>query len=96
MRFVPYTDLESIPNVIVDGARAGSTVLTLSHWPKSGTPPELRADTSTGIVFNYLDTPSSHVDVDVVSNNHFDEDGLVGMMILLDPVVADKIGRAHV
>ena len=36
------------------GAALPDTVLTLSHWPKSGTPRALKADTSTGIVFNYL------------------------------------------
>ena len=42
----------------------------------------LRADTSAEIVFNYLETPSLHVDVDAVSNNHFDEDGLIGIFTL--------------
>src|SRR5262249_46393667 len=46
MRFVPYPSA-AIPNIIVDGAANSHTVLTLSHWPKSGSPTELRADTST-------------------------------------------------
>ena len=37
------------------------------------------ADTSTANVFNYLDRPDLHVPAEVVSNNHFDEDGLVGI-----------------
>lgn len=90
MKFVAFTELASTPNVIVDGAAAASTVLALSHWPRSGTPEALRADTSTEIVFNYLGTPRFHVDVDVVSNNHFDEDGLVGIFALVDPVAADR------
>ena len=44
MRFLPYSQIDAVPNVIVDGAPARHTVLTLSHWPKSGTPPELKAD----------------------------------------------------
>jgi len=84
MRFVPYNQTRTEPNVIVDGAGNDSTVLTLSHWPKSGTPVELKADTSAAIVFKYLDSPAFHADVDAVSNNHFDEDGLIGIFALLD------------
>ena len=90
MRFLPYDQTNSVPNVIVDGARNENTVLTLSHWPKSGTPAELRGDTSTAIVFNYLDRPQFRVDADVVSNNHFDEDGLVGIFALLEPAMAER------
>lgn len=85
MRFVPYAEAASVPNVIVDGKGAGKTVLTLSHWPKSGTPAALRGDTSTAIVFNYLDKPPKDKKAEAVSNNHFDEDGLVGIFALLDP-----------
>ena len=90
MRFLPYTEVGSQPNVIVDGAPTESTVLTLSHWPKSGTPPELKGDTSTASVFKYLDSPRLHVRAEVVSNNHFDEDGLVGMFALLQPRLANE------
>ena len=84
MRFLPYPGA-TIPNIIVDGARNSHTVLTLSHWPKSGSPTELKGDTSTAIVFNYLDAPDCHVEVEAVSNNHFDEDGLIGILALLQP-----------
>jgi hypothetical protein len=50
----------------------------------------LRADTSAEIVFKYLDAPDSHVNVDAVSNNHFDEDGLVGLFALMQPALADR------
>src|SRR5262245_61496807 len=88
MQFVPYTNVEAVPNVIVDGAATRNTVLTLSHWPKSGTPADLRADTSAAIVFNYLDSPRFHVGASAVSNNHFDEDGLVGIFAMLNPALA--------
>jgi len=90
MRFLPYDDTSSVPNVIVDGARNEATLLTLSHWPKSGTVAELKGDTSTAIVFNYLDRPQFHVEASVVSNNHFDEDGLAGIFALLEPGMADR------
>ena len=90
MRYLPYARAKTVPNVIVDGARNDGTVLTLSHWPKSGSPGELKGDTSTVIVFNYLDSPRFHVDVDVASNDHFDEDGLVGLFAMLNPDLAQR------
>lgn len=90
MDFVPYEELGSRPNIIVDGAASPSTVLTLSHWPKSGTPAALKRDTSAEIVFAYLDSPALYVEAEAVSNNHFDEDGLVGVYTLLDPAKAEK------
>jgi hypothetical protein len=88
VQFIPYAQAAAIPNIVVDGAAASATILTLSHWPKSGTPIELRADTSAEIVFNYLDMPRVHVDVDAVTNNHFDEDGLIGIFALTQPALA--------
>jgi hypothetical protein len=85
MRYKPYEEAAREPNIIVDGAATQNTVLTLSHWPRSGTPPALLADTSAAIAFKYLETPAYHVKADVVSNNHFDEDGLFGMYALLNP-----------
>jgi hypothetical protein len=90
VRFVPFDRLDSSPNIIVDGAAGPGTVLTLSHWPKSGTPTNLKRDTSAEIVFAYLDSPGSHVKADFVSNNHFDEDGLVGIFALVEPAVSEE------
>jgi len=87
---VPFDRLDSSPNIIVDGAAGLGTVLTLSHWPKSGTPANLKRDTSAEIVFAYLDSPDLHVPADVVSNNHFDEDGLVGIFALVEPAMAEN------
>jgi Family of unknown function (DUF6687) len=84
-RFVPYEELGSTPNIVVDGSGNAQTSITLSHWPKSGTPRALKADTSAEIVFNYLDAPAFHVAAEAVSNNHFDEDGLIGVFALLQP-----------
>jgi Family of unknown function (DUF6687) len=85
VRFVPYPDLDGIPTVVVDGARHADTLLTLSHWPHSGTPPALKDDLSAQIAFRYLDSPEWRVDAEVVSNNHFDEDGLASVYALVDP-----------
>lgn len=89
MRFVPYPELGDTPNIVVDGSGTDSTVLTLSHWPGSSVPDALAADLSAEIVVNYLDHPELHVAVDAVSNNHFDEDGLMGVTALVDAELAD-------
>jgi hypothetical protein len=88
MRFLPPSALVDVPHVVVDGARSPATLLVLSHWPKSGTPPALAADTSVEIVFRYLAAKEHHVDADFATNDHFDEDGLVGVWILLHPTKA--------
>jgi hypothetical protein len=88
--YVPYHLLDDRPNVIVDGAAHANTVLTLSHWPASGSPPDLAADLSAQIVFNYLDRPERRVGAVAVSNNHFDEDGLVAMFAALEPDAAQQ------
>jgi hypothetical protein len=88
MQYVPYNELGERPNIIVDGAANPHTVLTLSHWPHSNTPDSLKDDSSTQIVFHYLDHPDAWVYADAVSNNHFDEDGLVGIYALLHPNAA--------
>jgi hypothetical protein len=89
MRFVPYNQA-TVPNIVVDGSPNEHTVLTLSHWPRSGTPAKLKADTSAEIAYNYLHSPEFHVACDVVTNNHFDQDGLVGVFILIDPATAER------
>ena len=88
LRFVPYHELGDRPNVVVDGAAAPSTVLTLSHWPGSPTPPELLDDLSAQIAFHALAEPERFAGVDLVSNNHFDQDGLVSAFALVDPDAA--------
>jgi hypothetical protein len=94
VKYRPYSKLSGVPNVIVDGAAQEDTVLTLSHWPSSGSPPEFRADTSAEIVLNYLDTPGAKKQyapkARAVSNNHFDEDGLCSVWAMLHPKLALK------
>jgi len=87
-RYVPYPEVGTQANIIVDGAPLDSTVLTLSHWPNNRTDSSLRRDTSTATVFAYLDAPELHQDVPIVSNHHFDEDGLFSMFGVVDPAAA--------
>ena len=87
-RYCPYSQLGDQPNIIVDGKEQKATVLTLSHWPWNSTPPDLLRDTSTDIAFAYLDSPGHHVNIPLVSNSHYDEDGLLSMYTLVDPANA--------
>jgi hypothetical protein len=92
MRYVPWgEELERLPNVIVDGRGNEASVLVLSHWPRNETPPELKADTSTEIVLNYLRSPKRdeyRKNAEAVSNNHFDVDGLISVWAILNPEAA--------
>jgi hypothetical protein len=88
MRYVPYPDLDGAPNLIVDGAATGGTTITLSHWPHAVCPPGLEADLSAQMAFAFLDR--GDIGPDLVSNNHFDQDGLVGVFAMVDPEAAHE------
>lgn len=85
LRYRRYDELDSVPNVIVDGAAGPSTVLTLSHWPGAPYLPGLSDDLSAQMAFAYLGAPERHAPAEVVSNNHFDQDGLVSVFALCYP-----------
>ena len=79
MRFEFYTDaLENTPKLSVDGTVPNS--IHLSHWEGNETPVELKADTSTEIALNLVASPnrdSITQGIDLVTNNHFDCDGVL-------------------
>lgn len=83
--YLPYFELSGVPNVIADGHPRRSTVLTLSHWPDSTTPPELQRDLSAQIALAYLGSPNHQVEAQAVSNNHFDIDGFMAVWALSHP-----------
>lgn len=88
MRFVAEHAIAGIPNVVVDGSPNADTVLTLSHWPGSPTPPSLRDDLSAQIAFHALAQPALFDGIEAVTNNHFDQDGTAAMFALLQPAEA--------
>jgi hypothetical protein len=89
LRYLPYDETTDVPNVVVDGSPNRSTVLTLTHWPGIPSPPDVEADLSAQMAFRYLDRGGDlHGDAEVVTNNHFDQDGLVGIFALVDPETA--------
>lgn len=89
LRFLPEAEAAEVPNVVVDGAPNPNTVLSLTHWPGFPAPDGLAADLSAQMVFRYLDEGAGrHHPARVVTNNHFDQDGLVSVFALVDPETA--------
>ena len=114
--YVPVEELKGRPHVLVDGAARPGSVLTLSHWPQSPTPPALARDLSAQIVFAFLHATRGEVApgdgapgrggrgrsggvgirsaiaavsrAEAVTNDHFDEDGVVSVFSMAEPDVA--------
>lgn len=85
-RFVPYHEVRRRPHIVVDGPFGEGAVLGLSHWPDGHVPDDLAADTSAEIVAHYLDAAPDGPAIGIVTNNHFDEDGLLAAWLLLERV----------
>ncbi|HSK64750.1 MAG TPA: DUF6687 family protein [Pyrinomonadaceae bacterium] len=85
MRFEFYTDaLENTPKLSVDGTVPNS--IHFSHWEGNETPVELKADTSTEIALNLVASPdrdSFTHGIELVTNNHFDCDGVLSCWAVL-------------
>jgi uncharacterized protein DUF6687 len=85
MRFEFYTDaLEDTPKLSVDGTVPNS--IHFSHWEGNETPAELQADTSTEIALNLVASvkrDSFTQGIDLVTNNHFDCDGVLSCWTVL-------------
>ena len=86
MRFEFYHEgLADVPKLSVDGTV--DNALHLSHWAGNSTPEELRADTSTEIALNFVASPRRGElsrGVEVVTNNHFDTDGVLSVWAVLN------------
>ena len=86
MRFEFYSDaLEDTPKLSVDGT--GPNSIHFSHWEGNETPEELKADTSTEIALNLVASPrrdSFTQGIDLVTNNHFDCDGVLSCWTVLN------------
>lgn len=99
-RFVPWDTAVREPHIVVDGPATASTALGLSHWRDGQTPTDLAADTSTEIVVRYLDSAAGGQPVSSVTNNHYDEDGVLAAFLLLERVTdpalrARAVAAAH-
>lgn len=93
LHYVPYHLLAGQPNVIADGAPTAGTVLSISHWPHLPVPAGLEADLSAEMAVRYAAQPltSRHGSAVAVSNDHFDQDGLVSLYLLTHP---EMVGTA--
>lgn len=81
-RYVPAATLDGRPHVVVDGAPRPGTVCTLSHWPGTPTPEALWHDVSAGIVIAALARHELPGDVEAVSIDHYDADGVLALALL--------------
>src|SRR5215217_5411297 len=85
MRFEFYTDaLQNVPKLSVDGTV--DNAIHFSHWQGNTTPAEVKADTSTEIALNLVTSPNRGEltnGIDLVTNNHFDTDGVLSVWTVL-------------
>ncbi len=85
MRFEFYhSGLDDVPKLSVDGTVANS--VHFSHWQGNETPAELKADTSTEIALNLVASPRKAEltrGIELVTNNHFDTDGILSVWTVL-------------
>ena len=85
MRFEFYSDaIADLPKLSIDGTVPNS--LHFSHWNGNETPAELKADTSTEIAINLVTSPSRDKftqGIDLVTNNHFDTDGMLSVWTVM-------------
>jgi len=90
-RYVPAHLLDGRPHIVVDGAPRLGTLCTLSHWPRTPTPDALRADLSAEIALGALAHPDLVPDVEAVTIDHYDEDGVVSLGLL----TVEGLAEAH-
>lgn len=85
MRFEFYhSGLDRVPKLSVDGTVSNS--IHFSHWEGNETPAQLKADTSTEIALNLVNAPNRSEltrGIELVTNNHFDTDGVLSVWTLL-------------
>lgn len=86
MRFEYYhAGLDDLPKLSVDGTVANA--IHFSHWQGNETPAELKADTSTEIALNLVAAKNRDEltrGIDLVTNNHFDTDGVLSVWTVLN------------
>ena len=84
--------MKEVAKISVDGLAPNS--FHLSHWEENKTPLPLKADTATEIALRYLCHPDRREffpQVRIITNNHFDTDGLLAIWTLLNPKKAEPM-----
>jgi uncharacterized protein DUF6687 len=86
MRFEFYSDaIANTPKLSVDGTV--DNAIHFSHWNGNQTPPSVKADTSTEIALNLVAATNRDEltqGIDLVTNNHFDTDGVLSVWSVLN------------
>ncbi|HKY27666.1 MAG TPA: DUF6687 family protein [Pyrinomonadaceae bacterium] len=86
MRFEFYHEgLQNVPKLSVDGTVDNS--IHFSHWEGNETSAEVKADTSTEIALNLVASPDREKltrGIELVTNNHFDTDGVLSVWTVLN------------
>jgi hypothetical protein len=86
MRFEFYSDaIADVPKLSVDGTV--DSAIHFSHWNGNRTPPSVKADTSTEIALNVVAAPDRDEltqGIELVTNNHFDTDGVLSVWAMLN------------
>jgi hypothetical protein len=90
MRFEYYHDgLADVPKLSVDGTV--DNAIHFSHWKGNQTPASVKADTSTEIALNLVAASNREEltgGIELVTNNHFDTDGVLSVWTVLTGVRA--------
>jgi len=85
MRFEYYSDaIAGTPKLSIDGTVANA--IHFSHWQGNQTPQSVKADTSTEIALNLVAAPDRDQltqGIDLVTNNHFDTDGVLSVWTVM-------------
>lgn len=85
--FVPFYEIKKHKNVVgVDCFHPNA--FCLSHWRGAPIPKNLQDDTSAGIVLNALKYQIPELSFPLISSNHFDVDGFVGVWSLFNSEIA--------
>ena len=86
MRFEFYSDaIADVPKLSVDGTV--DDAIHFSHWKGNQTPASVKADTSTEIALKVAaaaDRETLTRGIDLVTNNHFDTDGVLSVWTMLN------------
>lgn len=85
MRFHYYSEaIANVPKLSIDGTV--DNAIHFSHWKGNETPASVKADTSTEIALNLVAAPNREEltqGIDLVTNNHFDTDGVLSVWTVL-------------
>jgi hypothetical protein len=93
MRFEYYHEgIANTPKLSIDGTV--DNAVHFSHWKGNETPASVKADTSTEIALNLVAAPDRDEltrGIDLVTNNHFDTDGVLSVWTVLTGEPALKL-----